>query len=91
MIQTAGALLEQRRDHHHTVFFCQLLEGDGTGSARDGLSEAEMRKGGGRLITWLGIGACIFLAFAALMVFFGIRKQRRDAAIAKTSDGPNNA
>lgn len=54
----------------------------------DQVSDADMRKGGGRLITWLGIGACIFLAFAALMVFVGIRKQRRDA---KTSGGPDDA
>lgn len=60
-------------------------------SPPDQVSDADMRKGGGRLITWLGIGASIFLAFAALMVFFGIRKQRRDAAIAKTSDGPDDA
>jgi hypothetical protein len=43
----------------------------------DIVSEADFRKGGGRLITWLGIGACAFLAFAALMVFYGIRRQRR--------------
>lgn len=57
----------------------------------DLVSEADMRKGGGRLITWLGVGACIFLAFAALMVFLGIRKQRRDAANAKTSGAPDDA
>lgn len=43
----------------------------------DVVSDADFKKGGGRLITWLGIGACAFLAFAALMVFFGIRRQKR--------------
>ena len=43
----------------------------------DVVSEADFRKGGGRLITWLGIGACAFLAFATLMVIYGIRRQRR--------------
>lgn len=43
----------------------------------DVVSDADFKKGGGRLITWLGIGACAFLAFAALMVFYGIRRQKR--------------
>lgn len=51
----------------------------------DVVSDADFKKGGGRLITWLGIGACAFLAFAALMVFYGIRRQKkaeREAALA---------
>lgn len=46
-------------------------------TAPDVVSDADFRKGGGRLITWLGIGACLFLAFAAAMVFFGIRRQKK--------------
>lgn len=57
----------------------------------DQVSDADMRQGGGRLITWLGIGASLFLAFAALMVFVGIRKQRRDAALAQTSRDEHDA
>ena len=57
-------------------------------SPPDLVSDDDMRKGGSRLITWLGIGACIFLAFAALMVVLGIRKQRRDA---KTNDTRDDA
>jgi hypothetical protein len=57
----------------------------------DVVSDADFRKGGGRLITWLGIGACAFLAFAALMVFYGIRKQRRAAENSQTSPGGDGA
>jgi hypothetical protein len=57
----------------------------------DLVSDADFRKGGGRLVTWLGIGACAFLAFAALMVFYGIRKQRRAAENNQTSDDGDGA
>jgi hypothetical protein len=53
----------------------------------DVVSDADFKKGGGRLITWLGIGACAFLAFAALMVFYGIRRQKkaeRESGVAST-------
>lgn len=57
----------------------------------DVVSDADFKKGGGRLITWLGIGACAFLAFAALMVAYGIRRQKkaeREAALA--GPGPDD-
>ncbi len=56
----------------------------------DVVSDADFKKGGGRLITWLGIGACAFLAFAALMVFYGIRRQKkaeREGSMAGTDGG----
>ena len=56
----------------------------------DVISDADFKKGGGRLITWLGIGACAFLAFAALMVFYGIRRQKkaeRESSLASTDGG----
>jgi hypothetical protein len=54
----------------------------------DVISDADVIKGGSRLITILGIGACIFLAFAATMVFLSIRKQRRlDSSAQTSSDG----
>jgi hypothetical protein len=57
----------------------------------DVVSEAEFRHGGGRLITFLGIGACVFLAFAAVMVFLGIRKQRKAEKTGETSPGNGDA
>lgn len=41
------------------------------------VSDAEFKSGTHRLLTWLGIGACVFLVFAAIMVFLTIRRQRR--------------
>ena len=55
------------------------------------VSEEQFRQGGGRLITWLGVGACVFLAFATAMVFFGIRKQRRAEKNGQTSIGNDGA
>jgi hypothetical protein len=51
----------------------------------DVVSDADFKKGGGRLITFLGIGACAFLAFAALMVFYGIRRQKKAEQNSQTS------
>lgn len=55
------------------------------------VTEEQFRQGGGRLITWLGVGACVFLAFATAMVFFGIRKQRRIGKNGQTSTGSDGA
>ena len=55
------------------------------------VTEEQFRQGGGRLITWLGVGACVFLAFATAMVFFGIRKQRRAEKNGQTSIGNDGA
>ncbi|MEK7950085.1 hypothetical protein [Luteolibacter soli] len=41
------------------------------------VSDATFKQGSQRFITLLGIAACLFLAFAATMVFLGIRKQKR--------------
>lgn len=60
-------------------------------SAPETVSEEEFRRGGGRIITWLGIGACVFLAFAAAMVFIGLRKQRQAAKKGETSPGGDGA
>jgi len=57
----------------------------------DVVSDAAFRQGGGRLITWLGIGACLFLAFAATMVFMGLRKQRKAAKTGETSPDDGGA
>lgn len=57
----------------------------------DTISDEEFRKGGGRMITYLGIGACLFLAFAATMVFIGIRKQRRAEKNGETSPDGDGA
>lgn len=55
------------------------------------ISDEEFRKGGGRMVTYLGIGACVFLAFVATMVFIGIRKQRRAEKNGETSPGGDGA
>ncbi|WP_367872434.1 hypothetical protein [Luteolibacter sp. Populi] len=39
-------------------------------------SDAAFREGGGRIIKWLGILACVFLAFVGILVFVGLRKKR---------------
>jgi hypothetical protein len=57
----------------------------------DVVSEADFRKGGGRLITWLGIGACAFLTFAALMVIYGIRRQKNAERMARTGTDGDDA
>lgn len=57
----------------------------------DVISDEEVKKGGGRLVGWLGVGACIFLAFAATMVFVGIRKQRRAEKNAETTENRDDA
>ena len=41
------------------------------------VSEATFQQGSQRFLTLLGGVACVFLAFAATMVFLGIRKQKR--------------
>jgi hypothetical protein len=41
------------------------------------VSDDTFQKGSQRFLTLLGIAACLFLAFAAAMVFLGIRKQKR--------------
>ncbi|HEY1121034.1 MAG TPA: hypothetical protein VGE67_05520 [Haloferula sp.] len=41
------------------------------------VSDATFQQGSQRFLTLLGGAACIFLAFAATMVFLGIRKQKR--------------
>jgi hypothetical protein len=41
------------------------------------VSDATFQQGSQRFLTLLGIAACLFLAFAATMVFLGIRKQKR--------------
>lgn len=43
----------------------------------DTVSDASFQDGTQRLVKWLGIAACVFLAFAATMVILGIRRQRR--------------
>lgn len=53
----------------------------------DVISDEDFKKGGGRLITWLGIGACGFLAFAVVMVIYGIRRQRRAEREGSRPDG----
>ena len=55
------------------------------------ISDEQFRQGGGRLITYLGIGACLFLAFATTMVFIGIRKQRRAEKNGQTSPDGDGA
>lgn len=57
----------------------------------DTISDAEFKQGGGRMIKYLGIGACVFLAFAATMVFIGIRKQRQAEKLGKTSPNDDGA
>jgi hypothetical protein len=46
-------------------------------SAPETVSDADFKSGTQRFMTWLGIGASLFLAFAATMVFLGIRRQKR--------------
>jgi hypothetical protein len=45
--------------------------------------EASIESGTERLVKWLGIAACVFLAFAATVVFLGIRAQRRKERAAR--------
>lgn len=49
------------------------------------VNEADFRSGSNRLLTWLGIFACVFLAFVAVIVFVSIRRQRRAAKSGETS------
>lgn len=51
----------------------------------DVVSDATFQQGSQRFLTLLGIAACLFLAFAAAMVFLGIRKQKRQ----EKEDGGN--
>ena len=60
-------------------------------AAPDTISEDQFRQGGGRIIKYLGIGACVFLAFAATMVFIGIRKQRQAEKMGQTSPRDDGA
>lgn len=41
------------------------------------ISNDAFRSGGGRIIRFLGAGAVLFLIFAGIMIFIGIRRQRR--------------
>ncbi len=41
------------------------------------VSDREFRAGGGRVVKILGAGAALFLVFAGLMIFFGLRHQAR--------------
>lgn len=49
------------------------------------ISDAAFQAGGGRLITGLGICACVFLAIVGTIVFVSLRRQRRAAKSAQTS------
>lgn len=49
------------------------------------IGDADFRQGGGRVVKWLGIAACVFLAFAGTMVFVGLRRQRRNQKSGETS------
>jgi hypothetical protein len=55
------------------------------------VGDADFRQGGSRVVKWLGIGACVFLAFAATMVFVGLRRQRRAEKSGQTSPGGGGA
>ena len=55
------------------------------------ISDEEFDKGTNRLVGWLGVAACIFLVFAATMVFLGIRKQRRAEQEEQTRTGNDGA
>lgn len=55
------------------------------------ISDEQFRQGGGRMVKYLGIGACVFLAFAAAMVFIGTRKQRQAEKLAQTSSSDDGA
>ncbi|QJE98722.1 hypothetical protein [Luteolibacter luteus] len=57
----------------------------------DVISEEQFRQGGSRIVKYLGIGACVFLAFAATMVFIGVRKQRRAEKLGQTSPDGDGA
>ena len=50
----------------------------------DVVSDATFQQGSQRFLTFVGIAACLFLAFAATMVYLGIRKQKR---LEKEGDG----
>jgi hypothetical protein len=54
-------------------------------TAPEVVSDADFRAGGSRIITWLGIFACVILAIVGTIVFVGIRKQRRSAKSGETS------
>lgn len=41
------------------------------------VTDASFKQGSQRLFTYLGIAACLFLGFAATMVYLGIRRQKR--------------
>ena len=60
-------------------------------TAPEVVGDAAFRQGGGRMVTYLGIGACVFLAFAAIMVFVGLRRQRRAAKSGQTSQSGGGA
>ncbi len=55
------------------------------------IGDAAFQAGSSRLITGLGICACVFLAIVGTIVFVGIRKQRRDAKSAQTSQDGGGA
>ncbi|WP_035614859.1 hypothetical protein [Haloferula sp. BvORR071] len=55
------------------------------------VGDAAFREGGGRIVKWLGILACVFLAFVGIIVFVGIRKQRRLKNSGETSRGDGGA
>ena len=60
-------------------------------TAPEVVGDAAFRQGGGRMVTYLGLGACVFLAFAAIMVFVGLRRQRRAAKSGQTSQSGGGA
>jgi hypothetical protein len=51
--------------------------------APDTVSTEQVDSAAGRLFKWLGIAACAFLAFVALVLFIGIRARRRKERVAK--------
>jgi hypothetical protein len=55
------------------------------------VSEKSFQEGGGRMVRILGLGACLFLIFAGIMIYIGLRKQRRDEAERETTPSSDDA
>ncbi|MDB6077954.1 MAG: hypothetical protein JWO82_1701, partial [Akkermansiaceae bacterium] len=55
------------------------------------ISNASFQEGGSRIVRILGIGACLFLVFAGVMIYIGLRKQARDAKEKETSGSSDDA
>jgi hypothetical protein len=51
--------------------------------APDTVSAEDVDSAAGRLFKWLGIAACVFLAFVAFVLFIGIRARRRKEQASK--------